>query len=173
MLQQTPATVQMQVTIPPDVYPGMPFQVNTPAGAMQVIAPEGTQPGGQMLVNIPSVLQPAVAGMLGTPVNAPQPMQMSAPAFDINEIQDGWYGMEGCPTCCLQKIVFNADKSAITWGPCLCWNILPYPCILPNAFEATPLGSSTFTSGSGEKYVWLTPTRFTQPNWGSNHRKLC
>ena len=53
----------MQVTVPAGVGPGMPFQVNTAAGAMQVICPPDTSAGMPMLVNVPSV--------------APQPMAMA------------------------------------------------------------------------------------------------
>ena len=137
----------MQVTVPDGVFPGMPFQVETPTGPMQVTAPPGSQPGGQMLVNVPAAPVVVVAAMpvadaapvsvsaaampvadaapvsvSAAVVSAPQPQQMSG-TVRLDDIQDGWYGLEGCPTCCCMRIAFNHDKSAFSQGPCCCWQL--------------------------------------------------
>ena len=49
----SPAFQQMNVVIPDKVRPGMPFQVNTPFGAMRATCPIGWGPGMQMLLNVP------------------------------------------------------------------------------------------------------------------------
>ena len=47
----------MVVTVPAGVTPGQRFQINTQAGAMQVICPDGVSGGGQMIVNIPEPVE--------------------------------------------------------------------------------------------------------------------
>ena len=130
-----------------------------------------------MLVNVPApvVVTAVAADALAKEAGAPQPQQMSA--VHLDDIQNGWYALEGCPTCCCMKIAFNRDKSAFTWGPCCCWN-LPIPCVAPDAFKAQSTGSTTFTSTTfphitPETYIWQTPTRFYQPVWDNYFVKWC
>ena len=80
----------MVVTVPAGVTPGQRFQINTQAGAMQVICPDGVSGGGQMIVNIPEPVEVqacpianetmAVPIVAAVPMVAPVPMQMSSPA---------------------------------------------------------------------------------------------
>ena len=191
---------QMQVTVPAGVGPGMAFIVNTPAGQIQVTCPPDAKEGMPMLVNVPvatpqpmmvataqpghpaamaapqmAVEEPIVMG-IALPESAPQPMQMSDTEIEMSRLLeanlDGWYGLQGCPTCCCMRIAFNEDKSAFTQGPCCCWQI-PIPCVVPNAFKAKSPGSTTFTDGNGEEYIWKTPTKFHQPSWNNDYVKWC
>ena len=54
-------SAQMQVTVPEGVSPGMPFQVITPNGPVQVTCPPGMSGGGLLLVNVPVPVVDAVA----------------------------------------------------------------------------------------------------------------
>lgn len=66
----------MQVTVPAGVTVGTMFQVNTPTGPMQVIAPVGA--GQQMIVNVPAAPAPVVTATavpaMGAPVVAAVPV---------------------------------------------------------------------------------------------------
>ena len=59
---------QMQVTVPAGVGPGMPFQVNTPAGPMNVAIPEGKAEGESFAFQYQAPAQPAVAVAVAMPV---------------------------------------------------------------------------------------------------------
>ena len=128
-----------------------------------------------MLVNVPA--PPVVEAVLAPPVvyeqaRAPQPQQMSG-TVKLYDIKDGWYGMEGCPTCCCSKIAFNHDKSAFRQGPCCCWQ-LPIPCT--RTIKGQSAGSITFINDSGsDKFTWVTPTKYLLEQVGnSNHySKMC
>ncbi len=81
--------MEMQVTVPAGVGPGMPFLVNTPSGQMQVTCPPNASAGGQMIVNVPmappamQMAQPMMAQpmmaqpMMAQPVMA-QPMMATS-----------------------------------------------------------------------------------------------
>ena len=166
---------QMQVTIPAGVTGGSPFTVNTPAGPMQVVCPPECKGGDTMLVNVPvpvALAGPVPVQSYAQPVT---PMSMSReapPAFDILTVQDGWCGVDGCPLCCFMRLVFNEDKSAITWGPCCCWWLVPVPCVLSNHLRAVAPGSASFKNG-GTHYVFDGPDTFKDPNWAGDYKKYC
>ena len=56
-----PAVQNMSVQVPQGMQGGMPLQVQTPAGVVQVQIPPDLQPGMSFLMQVPEVAQPAVA----------------------------------------------------------------------------------------------------------------
>lgn len=164
---------QMQVVIPYGVTGGSPFKVDTPAGQMKVVCPPDLKGGDTIIVNVPG----PVASQPIMPTQPVMPMSMSRgppPAFDINTLQDGWYGVNGCPTCCCMHLGFNEDKSAITWGPCCCWNVVPVPCVVPYGLTAAAPGSASFWSADRQtNYVFQGPDTFKDVNWNGDYKKFC
>ena len=68
MAEVHPDEQMMQVIVPAGVGPGMPFQVDTPAGPMQVTCPPNAAAGSQMMFNVPA---------------APQPVAMAVPMMAV------------------------------------------------------------------------------------------
>ena len=176
----------MQVTVPPGIFPGMPFLVETAAGQMQVTCPPDATQGQQMLVNVP-VAQPTAVPMgepmaepmaqpmcqpmvvAAMPVVAPDPQVMAVPGMQapgpmddrVGEIKSGCYHQLGAPCCYLQYLNVQATHSTVVAGPgCFCCCVVgccPGCC---GTFVAPPGTAAFKAQGSSETLTWQTPRSF-------------
>lgn len=183
---------QMQVTVPPGVYAGMSFQVNTPAGPMEVVAPVGE--GQQMIVNVPAapvvmatVIPDGGAPMMMATSAAPQmaPVQQSMHrTVPIGSIPAGgsqplWSAQELTGTwicCCLPggcgitTLTAEGDDVKIENGVCC---FLGLPCPISNERWIRKGDTNGFYKDDEPSSVDVFTSRTSICNGPSCSRRLC
>ena len=159
-------STQMQVTVPAGVMPGMPFQMNTTSGPMQVTCPDGVQGGGQMIVNVPQAqsAQPAMCQPIqgavvvaAQPAQAPVQQQMSRGKMDgqMHMVRDGCY----CGVCYAGYVRISSDRNTLSWGPCCSCILLCCPCPIGTKTAIAPGSSEYYSRESNETFWFESPSK--------------
>ena len=109
------ATIEYQVSVPPGVFAGQPFQVNVGGQLMQVTCPQGVGPGQAIRIRAPAPAAATAASYAAAPRTV---------ATDVNSNGAGIakWGAAGCPADCIAAVCLTREVVLFVLGR---WRALP------------------------------------------------
>ncbi|EOD24048.1 hypothetical protein EMIHUDRAFT_233078 [Emiliania huxleyi CCMP1516] len=158
------------VTVPAGVTVGTMFQVNTPTGPMQVIAPVGA--GQQMIVNVPAAPAPVVtatATQQMTRTVAETAAGGSQPLWSAQELNGCWINCyPNDYACSIARMTNEGDDVRIGTGVC-CVLLIPCPCPCGERWLREEGTNNFYKSDHVDKFTSKTSIE----NGAACSRKIC